>query len=315
MGFLQIFLAAEQRIKRLLIALGLVSKPRQLDASDYHKPVASVAEGNNLIKRMLSSQGAGCVLRMGATETQCCAYYHRHANNKKRRYSLASRRNMCFYSGFFPSENDLLDRFARRYLTDLGMADGLALLRYGGENILAEKNCPNADLMPLRSLEPWFSEDPWTGLLKGKKVLVVHPFEKTIRQQFGKREYLFSNKNILPDFQLRTLKAVQTIAGEKSEYKTWFEALDSMCQKISAMDFDIAIIGAGAYGLPLAVYVKSIGKKAVHMGGVTQLLFGIKGKRWDNEPSRNWLYNEYWVRPKEDEIPPKKELVEGGCYW
>ena len=46
------------------------------------------------------------------------------------------------------------------------------------------------------------------------------------------------------------------------------------------IDFDTAIIGCGAYGFPLAAKLKAAGKQAFHMGGATQLLFGIKGSRW-----------------------------------
>ena len=54
-----------------------------------------------------------------------------------------------------------------------------------------------------------------------------------------------------------------------------------MQKEIDKIDFDIAILGCGAYGYPLASYIKSIGKKAIHIGGATQLIFGIKGKRWE----------------------------------
>ena len=50
-----------------------------------------------------------------------------------------------------------------------------------------------------------------------------------------------------------------------------------MKNQIVKTDFDIAIIGAGAYGFSLAAFIKKIGKKAVHLGGPTQVLFGIKG--------------------------------------
>ena len=96
---------------------------------------------------------------------------------------------------------------------------------------------------------------------------------------------------------------------------TWFDALESMKREIDKRDFDIAIIGCGAYGFPLAAYVKSIGKKAVHLGGATQMLFGIKSKSWEDEPKFHYLINEYWVSPKETERPANYKLVEGGRYW
>ena len=36
---------------------------------------------------------------------------------------------------------------------------------------------------------------------------------------------------------------------------------------------------------------------AVQMSGATQLLFGIKGKRWDTHPIISKLYNEAWGPP------------------
>ena len=49
------------------------------------------------------------------------------------------------------------------------------------------------------------------------------------------------------------------------------------------------------------------------MSGATQLLFGIKGKRWDDHPIISKLYNDAWVRP--EETLAHKEKVEGGSYW
>jgi hypothetical protein len=165
----------------------------------------------------------------------------------------------------------------------------------------------------LVDLEPWYHNSPWTKALAGKKVLVIHPFEKTIKSQYKKRTKLFANPNILPKFTLKTLKAVQSLGGNSDDFSNWFDALKHMEDKISSTDFDIAIIGCGAYGLPLAAHVKRMGKKAVHLGGATQLLFGIKGKRW--EDSNFKFINDYWVRPLEEEKPKAHKQVENSCYW
>ena len=53
----------------------------------------------------------------------------------------------------------------------------------------------------------------------------------------------FKKNNLLPKFELKTIKAVQTSANEKCEFKTWFEALDSMKQQMDKIDYDIALIG------------------------------------------------------------------------
>ena len=117
--------------------------------------------------------------------------------------------------------------------------------------------------------------------MRGKRVLVVHPFAETIEKQYEKRTLLFKNPETLPQFEsLETIKAVQSIAGNQTNFKDWFEALDYMEKEMDKCNYDIVILGCGAYGFPLAAYAKSQGKKAIYMGGVTQFLFGIKGKRY-----------------------------------
>jgi hypothetical protein len=187
------------------------------------------------------------------------------------------------------------------------------------EDFIIEEFVPNADLTFLYRLEPWLTKGrPWSAALKGKKVLVIHPFENTIREQYKKRENIFPGTEILPEFELKTLKAVQTLCGEKDErFETWFDALDYMEREALKIDFDIAIIGCGAYGMPLAARLKKAGKQAIHLGGATQLLFGIKGKRWEeNYPtSIAKRFNEAWVRASADETPQAARTVEKGCYW
>lgn len=161
-------------------------------------------------------------------------------------------------------------------------------------------------------------EIPFTYALKDTNVLVIHPFAETIQSQYQNREKLFKNPRVLPSFNLKTFKAIQTINGERDpRFSNWFEALDWMSEEISKIDFDIALIACGAYGFPLASKIKNMGKIAIHCGGVLQLLFGIKGKRWEIEmPSvGEKLFNEYWVRPNAKETIKDNQNIENGCYW
>jgi hypothetical protein len=218
------------------------------------------------------------------------------------------------WSGFFPADINKLEQFCELMIEELANIDILG--SWLKEEAFFKNQLNNVKRVMLEDLEPFFVKNPWTAALENKKVLVVHPFEETIRRQFLIKDKIFDN-NILPDFELLTIKAVQTIAGEKSQFKDWFEALDFMKEQIAAKDFDICILGCGAYGLPLASYIKNMGKKAIHMGGATQLIFGIKGKRWEEYivyPYQN-LYNKYWVRPGEAEKPQNAQGVEGACYW
>ena len=222
-------------------------------------------------------------------------------------------RKMQKNTGFFPANKASLEKFCQRMLHDIKQIDILA--SWQQEDTRLRAYFPDAKVIHLHDLEPWRHDAPWSTALAGKKVLVVHPFSETITKQYVKHHLLFPNKDVLPDFDLITLKAVQSIGGTKTPFPTWFDALDCMCEQIKMTDFDIAIIGAGAYGLPLASFVKSIGKKGFHLGGATQLLFGIKGKRWDQQAQQIGLYNEYWVRASPNERPDNFKSVEKGCYW
>jgi hypothetical protein len=217
-------------------------------------------------------------------------------------------------AGFFPARIDKIERFCELMIEDLPNVDILG--SWLKEESFFHSELSNAKRVTLEDLEPFFTPDPWTKALESKKVLVVHPFTQTIKNQYLLRDKIFDD-NLLPKFELEVIPAVQSIAGQKTEFVDWFAALDSMKEEIAKRDFDVCILGCGAYGFPLASFVKNMGKQAIHLGGATQLLFGIKGKRWEQSnlyPYKN-IFNEYWVRPNENETPKQAKVVEGGCYW
>ena len=218
------------------------------------------------------------------------------------------------WSGFFPSNETNATQFCELMLEDMKELDVLG--SWLNKEYYFKDYFKQAKQVVLEDLEPFFTPNPWTKALEGKKVLVIHPFAELIEDQYSKREFLFEN-NLLPKFELETIKAVQSLGGQSSNYSSWFEALEGMKNEIEASDFDICIIGCGAYGFPLAAHVKRIGKKAIHLGGSTQLLFGIIGKRWESfkwYPYSN-LFNEQWVRPGDNLKPQNAEQVEGATYW
>ncbi len=273
--------------------------------------VQSDEEGNSYIRELLKSDMPFAVIRGGATELRCVAEYL-----KKKNFSTTIREQIHMLSGVFPPDENLLERFCSYYMIEMRKADVLCVWGVGAESKVVHRYCKNTRLTKLRAVEPYYFENPWSENLQKKKVLVIHPFQDSILRQYEKRRQLWGNNKILPEMKALTcIKAIQSAAGQKSNYKTWFDALEFMKSEINKADFDTAIIGAGAYSLPLATHCKSIGKQAIQMSGATQILFGIKGKRWDNKLATARFYNDAWVRPTAEETPPKARSVEGGCYW
>jgi len=220
-------------------------------------------------------------------------------------------------AGFFPPTEEKVEQFCELMIKDIPLVDILG--SWLPNEVYFEDALKKAEKVQLLTLDPYWAKKPWTKALEGKKVLVVHPFAETIKEQYKKRELLFEN-NLLPKFDLKTVKAVQSIAGEKTPFADWFEALDYMKTEIDKTDYDICLIGAGAYGFPLAAHVKRMGKKSFHIGGSLQLLFGIRGKRWESPDYHHTydypgLVNKYWESPNEQEKPAHANKVEGGCYW
>ncbi|GAL67512.1 hypothetical protein [Jejuia pallidilutea] len=281
---------------------------------------------NQLIYDALQSNEPCMIARYGSTEmVNIINYIGVKQNNRSIKDFITGKslkwwwdpsvmKQLQVWSGFFPPTQKHIETFCDLMLEDTQQVDILGSWLHE-ERHLAQ-GLSRAKRIMLEDLEPFFCSNPWTKALEGKKVLVVHPFVSTIEKQYKKRDLLFDN-NLLPEFDLKTIKAVQSVAGTETEFKDWFEALEYMKQQIDATDYDICIIGCGAYGFPLAAHVKRSGKKAIHMAGATQLLFGIIGKRWEDYivfPYMN-LFNEHWVRPGENEKPKNANVVEGACYW
>lgn len=227
-------------------------------------------------------------------------------------------------AGFFPNTNENLCKFSELILKDLKEID--VLISWQKDEWRFEPYMKR-DISKIHyvTIDSFLCENPWTYYLKGKKVLVVHPFAQEIEDQYkNNRTKLFTNPKVLPEFQLITYQAVQSIGGN-SQYNSWFEALEKMENDIKKIDFEICLLGCGAYGMPLAAYIKRMGKTAIHIGGSLQLLFGIRGARWDNpmygveihhEPGAYCKhFNEYWIRPYKQSMVANSKQVDNGCYW
>lgn len=185
-----------------------------------------------------------------------------------------------------------------------------------GENAAYRKFAPKAILAEPRGFEPYYHERPWSEHLAGKRVLVVSPFTDTIQSQYQRRKEIWRTKpEVLPDFQLLTLRCPLSAFLATPAYPDWCAALDAMRGQMASVAFEVAIVGAGAWSLSLVSHAKSLGAWAIHLGGATQVLFGIKGGRWDNHPHISMFFNESWARPSLGETPQDVYRIEGGCYW
>lgn len=293
-------------------------------------------DASELIARALSSDSPCMIARFGSFELNAVLNTQSVLEGKHSVWRYVMRKDFQFWwdedlrvkirdnAGFFPVTDEMLVRYKERMFADMKELDILG--DYCRSVSFIENELKGVKRVHLKDLEPFYGLRPWTRALAGKKVLVVHPLAVQILDQYKKyRNQLFKDPEILPEFSLEAVTAVQSLAGQSS-FQNWFDALAWMESEIDKHDYDICLIGCGAYGFCLAAHCKRMGKKGFHIGGILQYLFGIIGKRWEN-PAYNvkeWAIpegfyssriNGYWVRPKEALDQSVTANVEGGCYW
>jgi hypothetical protein len=273
--------------------------------------------GNDRLSRLLSESASIAVGKIGESELGGLRHYERYKNAEGRctRWGAYWRR-LHVNAGIYPADAVIFSNFCRVFSDALGNLNILAVWFQHGENNIRLKFAPNATPVALTALEPFYHDRPWSQNLTGKRVLIVTPFASTVVSQYARRTDIWPDKpDILPEFHIDTLRCPLSAGVTTPAFPDWFAALDAMKAEMNTRLFDIAIIGAGAWGVPLASHAKEMGKIGIHLGGPTQLLFGIRGGRWDRHPIIQHFFNSAWVRPSVADRPENFRSIENGCYW
>jgi len=155
---------------------------------------------------------------------------------------------------------------------------------------------------------------PWVELINlmadadPRPISIVSYFADEMKEQSKILDKIYPNIKINNNFNF--IKTNNTIKG--NENGTYSSNLKNYISKIKSTDSKYYILGVGCYGLPLCNAIKDMDRTAVYMGGMIQLLFGLKGKRWDEREEICKYYNENWHYPERK--PVNAEKVEGWCY-
>tara|TARA_R100000654_G_scaffold12996_1_gene28256 strand:+ start:3562 stop:4374 length:813 start_codon:yes stop_codon:yes gene_type:complete len=222
-------------------------------------------------------------------------------------------------AGFFGNDEDL-KKWKSKYLKSLLSADcNLRVISCPSfvvcDLVLTKLNLYVPTLPYMEKIEFWWG---FINNIKTNKIGFVSYFKKDIERQVSKLPWIFpkkkdkvwSNKNT-NDWKF--IYSENTIEGNEPKDKSWFDVFDDLVKRTLKEDCDIYFISCGCYGLPLCDELKKAGKQAIYIGGILQLLFGLKGKRWDNRENINCYYNKYWTYPQ---TKPKNFIrIENGCYW
>jgi hypothetical protein len=152
--------------------------------------------------------------------------------------------------------------------------------------------------------------------IQNKKILVISSFSELIKQQYN------SGNVYKLGIDFPTVKGVDGVTTPYCFYNNgphtdYFETLESIFEEVKQKDFDIALLGCGAYGHMLTHKIYSeLSKDAIYIGGCITNLFGILSKREKPRMINDVKINEYWILNIPEEYrPPNFEGIENGCYW
>jgi len=159
---------------------------------------------------------------------------------------------------------------------------------------------------------------PFTTALRGRRILIVSPFEKSIRSKLEFRSKLYDGVDLFPDCSFVFIKPPITNGDNSSdefdvELTRFYTRLDEIRGK-----YDVALLSCGGYANIVANYIyENHGASAIYVGGVLQMYFGIYGGRWLKERAEilKMFMNNNWSRPGVEEKPENFSSIEGGCYW
>lgn len=286
----------------------------------YGREALDLESSGEVIKNFILSNKPFAVGRMGNTEYAIClGHYLRKRSRLPLPYPGFLTNQAKVNAGVFSNTAKQLDQFAQTYMQSVRSLDYLMAWKrpLPFEKIVLEHFQIDLRYLTLLAQVPFLSPNPWSQHLAGLKVLVVHPFARSIQRQYSEhREKLFLDPKVLPKFDMQIVMPPVTHAHTTPREASWHAALEACTNEIAKHKFDIALVSGGSYGLPITAFIKEhMGKGAIHMAGSLQLLFGISGQRWDTYPEVLKFVNEFWCRPSQEERPEGYQAVENAAYY
>ena len=285
------------------------------------QPVLPGVTSNKFIIHLIEQDKPFSVIRLGlGSETQG-TYDFLNGKKQYRSHLLASNAGI-----YWTAKEDLI-RYFTMYDGAVKSSDALAISnepRMFKEQLYFVKR---HELLAIhgRAIEPFYYAyekiTPWTHSLFGKRVLIVNPFVESFKKQMDNGFEIFEkgHMQVFKEGQeFVYYKSFQT-AADNHLHDSWFETFNIMCDDISKIDFDIALLGCGGYGLLLCDFIKRrLGKSAVYVGGSIQLLFGVMGRRWESIQFWQDIIKDNdtkFIRPSQAESLPNSDTIELSCYW
>jgi len=276
--------------------------------------------------------------KIGTSELNALMFYLQREKQNKSPYPQYIIREMTENAGFWSpnqtSIHDSLDLWAQDILEALSNLDAVVSWSPSAktqELQILNQYSPNAKKIVLRALEPYYTpEYQYTTKMTKGPIAVVSPFAESIKKQWSIIHEVFPPIGLAGQMwpQNQTLIPIRAPYGpamtQANLSLSWsidilnegpLQAIQYLADQVSQSGAKYALVGIGALSLLLVHELKKRHIVAIHTGGGTQIMFGIKGNRWQNHSVISNFFNPSWTKPSQNEIPSEAQKVERSCYW
>jgi len=300
----------------------------------HHQRVEPEASRSDLILALRSAlqQGKGFAIgKLGLSEQALLLYptLLERCQTRQQRLALTlqTRLHCAVQMGLFPCSEEAMLSYAELHGKATRELDLLGLVGGRLEADLLDRLRPKGLTINLLELEPDRSvpdrsEHCWLPELEGKRVLIVSSIAELLCQRANQATFeavwsksgkpWFDPAQVLPlPFPYCYDVSTQQRFGSSENLLEWIvDQLDPTC-------FDLALIAGSSLGIPIASAIKAMNRSAIALGGALQVLFGVGGRRWWNDP--HW--RQHHITPAWISVPPELVphvaggYVDGGAYW
>jgi hypothetical protein len=230
-------------------------------------------------------------------------------------------------SGVYPLDPDFHARWCAVYVDHFRRLDSIGLLREAhpeSRELLAFHGISGSVVLDSKDQQPDRSS-PHDGSrcyldsFRDRDLLLIAPFGELLQARANADTFEAVWAKIgKPWFYPRSVQALEVPYGftpaTRARYPTCLDVLAELVDDVRRRKFDVALIAAGAHGVPLASEIKKRGRVAISLGGHLQVLFGVLGERWRDK--RSWAeryFNDAWIGMPERYVPDHVERGEN--YW
>lgn len=295
--------------------------------------IISFSEISNHLVALMNTDKPLWIARFGGSDTNFIHQWYLDSSNQSNELLISIIKK---YNGFFDYTNStsVIELYIKNYIDSCYTADASFFLGHELENITNNNynfrpfndNCLFFSYTYTESIKPFLDSFKIWG--ENKKILIISPFSESLKFQTQPdrinnllKDYKFPNCSFEffnvpvtynnPHLDLNH-EENKMFANETKDEVNYIMLCIKLMDEIRKLDFDIALLSCGSYSMFFGSRIKrEMGKKAIYIGGILNVLFNIYGARYDNPFHNTFVNLDYQIEPFEN----KKYFNENNTHF